>query len=88
VGYSVQDSFAVYLIKTNAQGETLWARTYGGTGYDGGGSVQQTSDSGYIVVGWTSSFGAGAPDSCNVYLIVQQALYCNQSGIISLEGHI
>jgi hypothetical protein len=41
----------VYLVKTDAQGETLWTRTYGDAGYDWGYSVQQTSDSGYVVAG-------------------------------------
>ncbi|MEF3167805.1 MAG: hypothetical protein K6360_00495 [Deltaproteobacteria bacterium] len=36
-----------------------WAKTYGGTSHDVANSIQQTSDGGYIVAGWTSSFGAG-----------------------------
>jgi hypothetical protein len=56
----------VYLVKTNASGDTLWSKTYGGTGTDWGRSVQQTSDGGYIIAGWTTSFGAGMED---VYLI-------------------
>jgi len=56
----------VYLIKTNASGDTLWTRSYGDTNYDVGYSVQQTSDGGYIVAGRTTSFGAGYGD---VYLI-------------------
>jgi hypothetical protein len=59
----------VYLIKTNSQGDTLWTRTYGGTGYDMGYSVQQTSDGGYIVAGVTGSFGING----NVYLIKTNA---------------
>jgi hypothetical protein len=56
----------VYLVKTNASGETLWTRTYGGTGVDIGYSVQQTTDRGYIVAGWANSFGSGYFD---VYLV-------------------
>ena len=39
-----------------------WARTYGGSGFDYVKSIQQTSDGGYIVAGWTWSFGAGERD--------------------------
>ena len=56
----------VYLIKTNANGDTLWTRTYGGSVSDTGYFVQQTSDGGYVVAGYTNSFGAGGYD---VYVI-------------------
>jgi len=48
----------ILLIKTDANGNIRWAKTYGGTGYDGAYSVRQTSDGGYIVAGYTESFGA------------------------------
>ena len=65
--------FDVYLIKTSAQGDTLWTRTYGGTRDDWGYSVQQTWDGGYVITGGTESFGPGAPTYSNVYLIKANA---------------
>jgi len=62
---SYGNSYQVYLIKTNANGDTIWTRTYGGTGDDYGRSVWLTSDSGYIVAGKTNSFG----NADQVYLI-------------------
>jgi hypothetical protein len=44
----------VYLVKTNSNGDTIWTKAFGGTSYDGGLSVQQTSDNGFIVVGYLS----------------------------------
>ncbi len=42
--------------------DTLWTKTYGGADLDRAYSVQQTLDGGYIVAGWTLSFGAGSAD--------------------------
>jgi hypothetical protein len=69
-GPGTPDSQNVYLIKSNAQGDTLWTRVYGGAGVDVGQSVQQTTDGGYIVAGYTTSFGAGHDDA---YLIKTNA---------------
>ena len=42
--------------------DTLWTRTYGGDKDDGAYSIRPTSDGGYIVVGYTRSFGNGGSD--------------------------
>jgi len=56
----------VYLVKTDSLGELIWERTYGGDKSDGGNSVEQTADGGYIIAGYTGSFGAEWQD---VYVV-------------------
>jgi len=55
----------VYLIKTDAAGDSVWTRTYGGIGDDYGYCVVPIADGGYIIVGSTNSSGFGGYD---VYL--------------------
>ncbi|MGC8814396.1 MAG: hypothetical protein ACP5QL_08340, partial [Dictyoglomus sp.] len=51
-----------YIIKLDSNGDKVWEKTYGGSKNDGAYSIQQTTDGGYIVAGYTNSFGAGYGD--------------------------
>ncbi len=52
----------VYVIKIDASGTVLWSYTYGGPDWDEARSIHVTNDGGYIIAGYTASFGAGARD--------------------------
>ncbi len=49
-------------MKTDKNGYVEWNQTYGGTHFDIAWSVLQTSDGGYMIAGYTESFGAGSYD--------------------------
>jgi len=51
-----------WVLKLTSSGDIEWKRTYGGGSVDRALSIQQTEDAGYIVAGWTDSFGAGSAD--------------------------
>ncbi len=63
LGFGATD---IALIKTDANGNTQWMKVYGGAGGEWGNYVEQTNDGGYIVAGYTTSFGAGGFD---IYLL-------------------
>ncbi|NQS97470.1 MAG: hypothetical protein HQ591_03365 [candidate division Zixibacteria bacterium] len=57
-------NFDIYLVRTDASGDTLWTKTYGGEESDYGESVDVTDDGGFVIAGMTNSFG-----NHNFYLI-------------------
>ena len=54
--------YDIFMIKTDSEGNEIWVKTFGGNEEDFGYSVIQTSDGGYILVGFTVSFGSGNKD--------------------------
>jgi len=55
-------SLDFWLVKTDADGNMQWNKTYGGADGDMAYSVVQTGDLGYAMAGYTRSFGAGEHD--------------------------
>jgi len=59
-------NFDLFLVKTDSNGNEIWSKAYGGTGIEYGYDVKQTTDGGFIIAGYTTSFGSGGAD---IYLI-------------------
>ncbi len=53
----------LYLVKTNSSGNESWHKLIGGTRDEIAYAVQQTTDGGYVLAGWTSSPGANGFDA-------------------------
>ena len=52
----------IWLIRINSQGDSLWTKTFGGSGLELGADVQILEDGGFILLGSTESFGNGGSD--------------------------
>jgi hypothetical protein len=59
----------IFLIKTDASGNTMWNRTYGGPNNESGFGVIQTNDGAYAILAQTRSFGYGNAANFDLYLI-------------------
>jgi len=56
----------VYVVKLDANGNLQWTKAIGGPKIEEGYSIIQTSDGGYAIAGYTTSFGEGRED---VYVV-------------------
>jgi len=70
-----------WIVKTDANGVKQWDATFGGSSDDGGGSLQQIGDGGYILGGWSYSGISGdktqASQGAGDYWIVKVASDCD-----------
>jgi hypothetical protein len=55
--------YDAWALKLDADGTILWQKKFSGGGMDQGSSIRQTPDSGYVLAGFTNSFGAGNYDA-------------------------
>jgi len=54
--------YEFWLVKTDANGNMEWSKTYGETQYEKAGSVVKTSDGGFALAGFKNSFGGWGND--------------------------
>lgn len=54
--------YDMWIMKLSSDGAIQWQKTYGGPLTEYAKSIEQTTDGGYIVAGYTASFGEGAHD--------------------------
>ena len=52
------DHYNILILKLDSSGNLSWQKRYGRSNYDGVSSIQQTTDGGYIMAGYTSSLGS------------------------------
>ena len=64
----------MYAVKTDSAGNFEWEKYYGGNSFEAAYSAIQTPDSGYLMLGWTQSFGNGDRD----FYLVKTDSYGNQ----------
>jgi hypothetical protein len=59
----------IYVLKTDSLGNVLWEKTFGGQFDDYGYWIENVSEKGYVITGYTNSYGSGEYD---VYLIKEE----------------
>lgn len=74
----------VLMVKTWPEGFLQWQAEFGGVLGDGGNAIRTAPNNGYVIAGFTSSFGAGASDG---YLIRTDATGVSLSNFIHGNIH-
>lgn len=52
----------ILIAKFNQQGDTIWQKRFGGTNWEEGNDIIETEDFGFVIVGYTYSYGSGLKD--------------------------
>ena len=65
------DSTDILVIKVSATGQLQWAKTIGGSRNEEGTGITRTTDGGYAITGYTSSYGAGI---CDIFIVKLDSL--------------
>ncbi len=60
------DNWDIYILKIDSLYDSIWTKTIGGSGWDEGRDVDKCDDGGFVIAGFTYSFGMGQSD---VYLV-------------------
>ncbi len=58
--------FDFWMVKTDASGGKQWDKRFGGSGYDKQKFIQQTTDGGYLLAGWSDSGISGDKTQANM----------------------
>jgi hypothetical protein len=56
----------MWLLRLDANGDTLWTRRFGGSGCEIGYWISTAHDGGYVLTGWTSTNSSG---SCDLFVV-------------------
>jgi len=72
-------------VRTDAAGDTLWTCFIGGIDNDIANVVREAVDGGYVVAGYTRSYGPGTP-SANVYVVRYRGPTVPQAVVARLVG--
>lgn len=82
---STTASTDLWIVKLTASGAISWQRLYGGTLYETGSDIKQTSDGGYIVLAYIQSSVTGNVTGTNKGALDAWILKLNASGAITWQ---